>query len=472
MGNYISPISNDSLYSLCEELGKNNYIDPRDFDRFSVKRGLRNPDGTGVMAGLTRICSVEGYYIRDGERVPIDGRIMYRGIDLLDIVHGCRDEGRFGFEEVVWLLIFGSLPSQTQLQKFSNVLAECRELPDDFIEDMIMKAPSADIMNKLARSVMALYSYDINPDDTSIENVLRQSIQLIAQLPTIMAYAYQVKRRHYYHKSMYLHQINKDHCTAEAIFNALRADRQFTSEEAHLLDLCLMLHAEHGGGNNSTFTTRVLTSSGTDTYSAIAAGIGSLKGPRHGGANLKVTQMIEDIENNVSDITNEGQVADYLAKIIRKEAGDRSGLVYGMGHAIYTLSDPRAILIKEQAGKFAESAGYGENYRLLELIEQLTPEVFAREKNNTKRMCANVDLYSGLVYKMLRIPPDLFTPIFATARIAGWSAHRLEELISGGRIMRPAYKSVALPRKYINTQDRSEVSPRLSPEYIPLEERV
>lgn len=387
MANYISPLSNDSLSNLCKELGKNNSINPADFERYSVKRGLRNQDGTGVMAGLTRICNVQGYYVSDGERVPVPGRLIYRGIDLLDLVHGCEAEDRFGYEEVAWLLLFGTLPTQAQLTAFTQTLAQCRELPEDFIEDMIMKAPSPDIMNKLARCVLALYSYDEQPDDISIENVLRQSIQLVAQLPTIMSYAYQVKRRHYYHKSMYIHPIRKEHTTAQFILNSIRSDRKFTDEEAKLLDLCLMLHAEHGGGNNSTFSTRVLTSSGTDTYSAIAAGIGSLKGPRHGGANIKVTQMLDCMEQEISDLTDEGQVADFLKRIIHKQAGDHSGLIYGMGHAVYTLSDPRAVLLKEQARKFASGTEFEEKFRSIELVERLTPEIFAREKG-TKSVCA------------------------------------------------------------------------------------
>lgn len=471
MANYISPLSNDSLSNLCKELGKNNSINPADFERYSVKRGLRNQDGTGVMAGLTRICNVQGYYVSDGERVPVPGRLIYRGIDLLDLVHGCEAEDRFGYEEVAWLLLFGTLPTQAQLTAFTQTLAQCRELPEDFIEDMIMKAPSPDIMNKLARCVLALYSYDEQPDDISIENVLRQSIQLVAQLPTIMSYAYQVKRRHYYHKSMYIHPIRKEHTTAQFILNSIRSDRKFTDEEAKLLDLCLMLHAEHGGGNNSTFSTRVLTSSGTDTYSAIAAGIGSLKGPRHGGANIKVTQMLDCMEQEISDLTDEGQVADFLKRIIHKQAGDLSGLIYGMGHAVYTLSDPRAVLLKEQARKFASGTEFEEKFRSIELVERLTPEIFAREKGNKKRVCANVDLYSGLVYRMLGIPVDLFTPLFAVARMAGWAAHRMEELISGGRIIRPAYKSVSLPGVYTPITQRTEAQPHSSV-YVPTEERI
>jgi citrate synthase len=472
MSTYISPISNDDLTSLCEELGKNNTINIPDFERYNVKRGLRNADGTGVMAGLTRICSVEGYYISDGERVPKEGKLIYRGIDMVDIVNGCQSEDRFGFEEVAWLLLFGSMPTKSQLEFFRNLLAECRELPEDFIEDMIMKAPSPDIMNKLARSVMALYSYDKNPDDTSIENVLRQSIQLIAQLPTIMAYAYQVKRRHYYHKSMYLHPLKLQHCTAETVLNSIRSDRKFTVSEARLLDLCLILHAEHGGGNNSTFATRVLTSSGTDTYSAIAAGIGSLKGPKHGGANIKVTQMIELMREEITDITDEGQVTDYLVKLLKKQAGDHSGLVYGMGHAVYMLSDPRAQILKANAGKFAQEQGYADEFKLLELIEKLTSHAFYTAKGEKKHICANVDLYSGLVYQMLKIPEDLFTPMFTVARVSGWAAHRLEELITGGKIIRPAYKSVSLPREYVPLAERSCNLPDYGCDYIPKEERI
>lgn len=472
MASYISPISMDSLSSLCKELNKNNQINPADFTRYQVKRGLRNSDGTGVMAGLSRVCSVEGYYILDGERLPKDGKLIYRGIDVNQIVEGCIKDDRFGFEETVWLLLFGSLPTEQQLLALHEVLAECRELPDEFIEDMIMKAPSADIMNKMARSVLALYSYDENPDNTSVENVLRQSLQLIAQMPTIMTYAYQVKRRAFYHKSMFLHPINKSHSTAEFILNALRADKQFTDEEAKLLDMCLVLHAEHGGGNNSTFTTRVLTSSGTDTYSAIAGGLGSLKGPRHGGANIKVTNMMNNIIAHVEDPTNEDEMAAYLTKILKKEAGDGSGLIYGMGHAVYTQSDPRAIILKENARKLAYERGYEKEFHTLEMVEKLTGQLMKDVRGETKMMCANVDLYSGLVYKVLKIPEDLFTPMFATARVAGWCSHRLEEIITCGRIMRPAYKSVSLPQEYVPLMNRQEAIPCGPDMYRPIEERI
>lgn len=471
MGSYLTPITNENVEFLVEELYKHNKINSDDFNRFGVKRGLRNSDGTGVMAGLTKISSVDGYYIDDGERVPKEGRLYFRGVDMADIVSNCQAENRFGFEEVAWLLIFGSLPTTRQLQKFSEILAECRNLPEDFIEDMIMKAPSPNIMNKITRSVLALYSYDENPDDLSIDNVIRQSIQIIAQIPVIMSYAYQVKRRHYYKKSMYIHPTKPNHSTAEAVLRSMRSNKTFSDEEAKLLDLCLMVHAEHGGGNNSTFATRVLTSSGTDTYAAFAAAIGALKGPKHGGANIKVSEMMSQIMNGVNDYTNEGQVADFLEKIIKKEAGDGSGLVYGMGHAVYTLSDPRATILKEEARKFAQKTGYEDRFTLIDTVERLTPEIFLKVKGSKKPICANVDMYSGLIYEMLQIPEDIYTPLFTTARIAGWSAHRLEELMTGGRIIRPAYKSVSTKRKYIPIDERVDKF-ALDPNYIPAEERI
>ena len=471
MAEYISSISNDALSTLCEELRKNNHINPDYYNRFEVKRGLRNYDGTGVLAGLTRVCSVEGYYMDDGEKVPKNGRLIYRGINMNDIVTNCEKENRFGYEEVVWLLLFGALPTKDQLAWFTDLLAECRELPEDFIEDMIMKAPSPDVMNKAARSVLALYSYDPNPDDISPENVLRQCIQLIAQIPVIMTAAYQVKRRVYDKKSMYMHQNKRNLGTAESILRSIRKDKQFTDEEAKLLDICMIIHAEHGGGNNSTFTTRCITSSGTDTYAAVAAGIGSLKGPRHGGANIKVHKMVEDMKQNIADITNEGQVADYLTKIMQREAGDGTGLVYGMGHAVYTLSDPRAVILRRYADEFSKKTGKEDEFRLLNLIETLTPELFAKLRGDKKKICANVDLYSGLVYDMLGIPQELFTPLFMAARMAGWSAHRIEEITNGGRIIRPAYKNVTIPRAYVPMDERVIRTDSIQKEYIPIEER-
>ena len=447
-------VSDSNIRNLCDQIRKYNHIEPSDFDRFNVKRGLRNSDGTGVMAGISRVCSVGGYLIDDGERVPCEGHLHFRGYDMSEIVSNVIAEDRFGFEEVVWLLLFGSLPTKSQLDNFCDILARCRELPEDFIEDMIMKAPSPNIMNKISRSVLALYSYDNNPDDTSVENVLRQCINIIAQIPAIMVYSYQVKRRHYYHKSMYIHQMNPAHRTAETILNSIRSNKSFTDREAKLLDTCLMVHAEHGGGNNSTFATRVLTSSGTDTYASIAAAVGALKGPKHGGANIKVTEMVDQFREGVSDITNEGQVADFLRKIIRKEEGDGSGLVYGMGHAVYTLSDPRAKILKAKAEEFAMNTEFEKEFILLNTIEKLTPQIFAEIKGVNKAMCANVDLYSGLVYKMLDIPPDLFTPIFTAARVAGWSAHRIEELLTGGKIIRPAYKNTNVFHEYVPLENR------------------
>ena len=467
----INPISPELLEKMSEKIEKKSQIDLDQFWKYGVKRGLRNPDGTGVMAGLTKICTVEGYYIEDGERVPKHGVLKYRGLNINEIVEACEKENRFGFEEVVYLLMFGSLPTKSQLDLFRETLALCRDLPDNYIEDVLMKNASMDIMNKLARCVLISYSFDENPDDLSINNVLRQSVQIIAQLPVMMCYAYQVKRMKFYGKSMYFHPEKKELSTAETILRSIRSDKKFTDEEAKLLDICLILHAEHGGGNNSTFTTRVLTSSGTDTYSAIAAAIGSLKGRRHGGANIKVTNMVNEIIENVEDVTDENQVFAYLEKIMRKEAGDGSGLIYGMGHAVYTLSDPRAVILKRKAKEFAYRFGFEKDYELIASIERLTPEVYRKVKGKNKIMCANVDLYSGLIYRMLNIPDDLFTPIFATARIAGWCSHRMEELISGGKIIRPAYKNIAFAKKYVPMEERIENYTQIS-DYIPSDQRV
>lgn len=466
----INPIPRDVLSKLCERLERKSQIPTEEYWKYGVKRGLRNPDGTGVMAGLTKICSVEGYYIDDGEKVPKEGVLKYRGVNIFDIIEAVEKEDRFGFEEVVYLLIFGSLPTSNQLRMFRDSLAACRNLPDTFIEDVLMKNPSASIMNKLQRCILVLYSYDENPDDISIENVLRQSIQLIAQMPMLLSYTYQVRRKSL-GKSMYIHSCKNDLSTAETILRSLRADKKYTDEEAKLLDIVLMIHAEHGGGNNSTFTCRTLTSSGTDSYSAYCGAIGSLKGPKHGGANEKVRAMINDFIANVEDINDPDQVADYIRKIINKEAGDKSGLVYGMGHAVYTISDPRAIILKRKAREFAYKHGYEKEFELINLIENLTPDIFREIKGVNKPMCANVDLYSGLILKILGINEEIFTPIFATARIAGWAAHRMEELMTGGRILRPAYKSIALPKQYVSIDERKEKA--FTPDkYIPSEERM
>lgn len=452
----LEQVSNrEAVDRLCDEFWKNNRIDSKKFEQYDIKRGLRNADGTGVKAGLTQICNVHGFVMNEGEKSPEEGRLIYRGIDIHDLVNGCMKEGRFGFEEIVWLLVFGSLPNAERLEAFQRVLDACRALPPSFAEDMIIKAPSPNIMNKMARSVLALYSYDSNPEDPSMENRLKQTVSLIAMLPNIMACAYQVKRRYYDQENFFLNQLKPGQSTAETILNGLRQNGEFTPEEAHLLDLCLMLHAEHGGGNNSTFTTRVLASSGTDLYSAIAGAIGSLKGPLHGGANAKVLEMKEAIKAGVKNWEDDDEVRHFLKRLIEKKEGDRSGLIYGMGHAIYTVSDPRAVILKQYAYKVAEQNGCGAEFRLLEAVERLTPSVFAEVKGSDKTMCANVDLYSGLVYQSLGIGPELYTPMFAVARVAGWCAHYMEEVFTSGRIIRPAYKAIAHPQPYTPLAQRS-----------------
>ena len=441
----------DELRILAEA---NNFIPIELHKVHNTKRGLRNSDGTGVLVGLTRIGDVIGYYREDGMKVPTEGRLLYRGIDIHEIVKGFQTDKRFGFEETVYLLLFGKLPDANQLKDFEELLGEYRTLPDGFAEDMIFKAPSIDIMNKLARSVLASYSYDENPDDTSVRNVLRQCIELIARFPAFVACAYQAKCHYHGGESLHIHYPQKDLSTAENILYLVRPDNKFTRLEAELLDLSLVLHAEHGGGNNSSFTTHVVTSSGTDTYSAIAAAVGSLKGPKHGGANAKVMAMMEDIKANVYDWSNDREVANYIRKILRREAFDGSGLVYGLGHAVYTISDPRAILLKEKAEQLAEVTGMEKEFKLYKSIERLAPDIFCEVTKNTKTISANVDFYSGFVYKMLNIPEDLYTPIFAIARMPGWAAHRVEELVSGGRIIRPAYKNVLPGNEYIPLKDR------------------
>ncbi len=443
-----------TIQELCAEYRAHNSFSQKEYDQHQVKRGLRNPDGTGVMAGLTHVCNVHGYLIDDGDKVPDKGRLTYRGLNVEDIVAGCEAEGRFAFEEVVWLLIFGKLPDKRQFQRICGLLYDNRELPDYFVEDMIIKAPSKNVMNKLARSVLALYSYDDDPDDLSLENNMRQSISLIARMPSIMLYAYQVKRRHFDRESMFFHPYEPGHCTAQAILNGLRPDRKFTEEEARLLDLCMVLHAEHGGGNNSTFTTRVLTSAGTDIYSAIGAAIGSLKGFRHGGANHRVRMMMDDIMEHVKDWEDEEEISGYLEKILKKEASDGSGLIYGMGHAIYTLSDPRAVILKSKARNLARQKGFEKKLALYELVEKLSPEAFRKTTGNDKVISANVDFYSGLIYEMLGIPEELYTPMFAVSRISGWCAHRIEELTTGGRIMRPAYRALVQKQEYVPLDQR------------------
>ena len=442
------------INSLYEAYTANNRIDPKYYEKFNVKRGLRNPDGSGVMAGVTNICNVHGYVINEGEKSPDEGKLVFRGYNINDLVSNVVAENRFGYEEIAYLLLGGKLPTEHQLENFRELLDNNRELPEGFFEDMILKAPSKNIMNKMSRAVLALYSYDDVPDNTEVKHEVDTAVSIIAKMPVIMVSAYHVKQRYYNHKSMFMHPLIPGQSTAETILSMLRPDRQFTDEEAKLLDVMLMLHAEHGGGNNSTFTCRVLTSSGTDPYAAYSAAIGSLKGPRHGGANHKVIQMHQYIKDNVKNWDDEGEVADFLRKILRKEAGDGTGLIYGMGHAVYTLSDPRAVILKQNAAKMAIGSEFEAEYRLLEMIERLTPELFKEVKGDEKKMCANVDMYSGFVYKMLGIPEDLYTPLFATSRMAGWCAHRFEESMTGKRIIRPAYKSVSKEKAYIPLNNR------------------
>lgn len=433
---------------------KNDYIDPELYTKFDVKRGLRDSDGKGVLVGLTRIGNVYGYDVIDGKPVAVPGKLIYRGYDVEDIISDIEISEQFGFEQVIYLLLFGDLPNASQLAEFDALLGQYRVLPDNFVEDMILKSPSSDIMNKLARSVLVSYSYDPNPEDVSTANNLLQCIQLIARFPAMVAYGYQAKRRHYDGKSMYLHNPLPNLSTAENFLRMIRADKNYDKLEAELLDLALILHAEHGGGNNSSLTVHVVSSTDTDTYSAIGAAVGSLKGRRHGGANMKVMEMMDDLKANVSDWASEKEVGDYLRKILRKEAFDRSGLVYGQGHAVYTISDPRATLLREKARKLAAVKKCSDEFDLYCMIERIFPAIFEAEKGAGKKICTNVDFYSGFVYSMLGIPRELYTPIFAISRIAGWAAHRLEENISGGRIYRPAFKQVGDLREYIKLDDR------------------
>jgi citrate synthase len=406
------------------------------------------------LVGLTHIGDAHGYTMCEGDKVPAEGVLRYRGIDVGQIVEACEREGRHGFEETVYLLLFGSLPNRTDLEEFRTLLSEKRGLPDAFTEDMILKAPSTNIMNKLARATLAMHSYDDNPDATTIENMLRQSIELISRFPTMTAYSYQAKVHYYDGQSLIIHAPQKELSAAENFLYMIRPDSKFTKLEADVLDLSLILHAEHGGGNNSSFTTHVVSSSGTDTYSAITAAVGSLKGPKHGGANIRVMEMIQDFKANIKSLTDEKSIEDHIVRLIRKEGFDRSGLIYGMGHAIYTLSDPRAVLLKRKAHELAVEKGMEEEFELYNIIERLTPDIFAGHKGGGKTICANVDLYSGLVYSMLNIPPELYTPIFAISRVSGWCAHRMEEVIAAGRIIRPAYKNVGKVCDYVDLGER------------------
>jgi citrate synthase len=433
---------------------RRNSIDPALHKRYNTKRGLRNDDGTGVLIGLTEIGEVHGYVIDDQERVPDHGQLWYRGLSVNDIVRGFQADNRFGFAETTYLLLFGELPTKDELADFCEVIGGLRRLPQNFTEDMILRAPSNDIMNKLARSVLAAYSYDDEPEDLSVANVLRQLVELIARFPTMVSYGYQALRHYYHGESLYIHAPEAERSTAENLLALIRPNQEFTALEAATLDLALVLHAEHGGGNNSAFTIHVVSSAATDTYSAVAAAVGSLKGAKHGGAAGRVRQMMGDIKSNVSNWSDADEVGAYIRKIIRKEAFDRSGLVYGIGHAVYTLSDPRAVLLQEKAKELAIESSHEEEFELYRLIAELTPQIFREEKQTDRMIAPNVDFYSGFVYSMLDIPQELYTPIFAIARISGWAAHRLEEIVSGGRIVRPAYKNVVPHRGYTPISER------------------
>ncbi len=433
---------------LAEKCRKSSTIDSTLFTKYQVNRGLRDLKGNGVLTGLTEISEIQSSVMTDEGPKPCDGKLFYRGINVEDIVSGFIREKRYGFEETTYLLLFGELPTRQQLTEFQQILSDYRTLPTSFVRDIIMKAPSSDMMNALARSVLTLYSYDENANDITIENVLRQCLQLIALFPLLSVYGYQAYSHYHDGNSLYIHNPQPNLSTAENILFVLRPDSQYTELEAKILDLTLVLHAEHGGGNNSTFTTHVVSSSGTDTYSVIAASLGSLKGPKHGGANIKVVRMIEDMKQSLSDWTDEKAVVDYLRRLLHKEAFDRAGLIYGMGHAVYSLSDPRANIFKHFVESLSVEKGREEEYKLYSLIEKLAPQVIAEERKIYKGVSANIDFYSGFVYSMLNLPLELYTPIFAISRIAGWSAHRLEELINAGKIIRPSYKSVSVRRDY------------------------
>ena len=439
------------LDKICEN---NSRIDPKFYSKYKVFRGLRDLEGKGVLTGLTEISEVYAKKEVDGKLIPCHGQLFYRGINIEDLVKGFIKEDRFGFEETAYLLLLGELPNKEQLEEFSEILASYRSLPTSFVRDIIMKAPSFDMMNTLARSVLTLYSYDENPNDISISNVLRQSLQLISIFPLLSVYGYQAYNHYHNEENLIIHTPNTTLSTAENILYMLRPDSKYSKLEARILDLALVLHAEHGGGNNSSFTTHVVSSSGTDTYSVIAAALGSLKGPKHGGANIKVMQMFKDMKENVHDWEDEEEIAMYLNALLNKEAFDKSGLIYGIGHAIYSVSDPRAKVFKAFVKKLSEEKGLTKEYNLYETVERLAPKVIAKNRKTYKGVSANIDFYSGFVYSMLGLPEELYTPIFAMARIVGWSAHRIEELINADKIIRPAYMNVLERRPYVEIDKR------------------
>lgn len=442
------------IYELSKLCTENGQICPALYTQYQVNRGLRDVNGNGVLTGLTEISEIQSSKLVDGKKVSCEGKLFYRGYDVEELVAGFLKDKRFGFEETAFLLLFGELPDKQQLAEFNSLLARYRSLPTSFVRDIIMKAPSRDMMNTLARSVLTLYSYDESADDITIPNVLRQCLQLIALFPMLSVYGYQAYSHYHDGNSLYIHSPVPELSTSENILHILRPDSQYTELEARILDLALVLHAEHGGGNNSTFTTHVVSSSGSDTYSVIAAAIGSLKGPKHGGANIKVVQMFDDMKNTLPDWSDEDAIRGYLRRLLLKEAFDHAGLIYGMGHAVYSLSDPRANVFKGFVKQLADEKGMGKEFMLYSDVERLAPEVIAAERRIYKGVSANVDFYSGFVYNMLGLPTELFTPIFAIARIAGWSAHRIEELVNAGKIIRPAYKNVQERRAYIPMDER------------------
>lgn len=441
----------DQLVEYCKN---SNRIDLNLYTEYDVKRGLRESNGKGVLTGLTEISDVIAFDSVDGKKVPVDGRLYYQGYNVMDLLRDVR-ERRFAFEEITYLLLFGSLPSQAQLDEFLNLMGYYRNLPDTFVRDIIMKAPSRDIMNSLQKSVLTLYTYDKNPDDISIPNVLKQSLHLIAQFPLISVYAYQAYRHYHLDESLVIRNPKADLSTAENILRLLRPDGKYTELEARVLDVALVLHAEHGGGNNSSFTTHVVSSTGTDTYSAVTASLGSLKGFKHGGANLKVQNMFADLKEHVADWKDEDAIREYLEKLMRREAFDKSGLIYGIGHAVYTKSDPRCVILKRYAEALSEEKGRVDEFNLYDSVERLACRLLSEQKNLHKAICANVDFYSGFVYNMLGLPNEMFTPIFAISRISGWCAHRIEELVNSSKIIRPAYKYVGQHKEYVKLNDRN-----------------
>ncbi len=442
------------MIQLADHCLENGQIDAELYTKHQVYRGLRDQNGNGVKTGLTKISDVNGFKMIDGVKTPCEGELFYRGVEVKKLVEGFTKENRFGFEETAYLLLFGKLPSKAELADFSELLSAYRRLPSNFVRDVVLKAPSSDMMNSLAKSVLTLYSYDEHANDNSIPNVLRQSLQLISLFPLLSVYGYQAYSHYVLGNSLIIHQSDPSLSTAENLLHLLRPDGKYTKAEAMLLDIALVLHAEHGGGNNSTFTTRVVTSSGTDTYSTMAAALSSLKGPRHGGANIKVVQMFRDLKEKVKDWEDEEEIAKYLSSLLNKEGFDKSGLIYGMGHAVYTLSDPRSVILKSFVGNLSSEKGREKEFKLYETVERIAPQIIGQKRKIYKGVCSNVDFFSGFVYDMLDLPSELYTPIFAISRVVGWSAHRIEEILSQGKIIRPAYISESVPQEYLPIDKR------------------